>query len=269
VEKRLIGEGAYSRVFQVTESNRSFAIKKIDKKKQKRHRIDVELEASMILKHPCIPKLFWFFEDHKNFSLIFEYIDGLNLLDLLEWKNQPLSEQMIKFIFKQLAKTVHYVHSKRIYHRDLKLENVMINNQGKIKLIDFGLATIEKTKKSPVLRDFVGSLDFVCPEILRKTGYNPDKADIFSLGVILFALFYSTLPFEDKKRQSFSRGDILHPSLTFPPTKLPSIPAIELMSKMLAIDPKERFTLQEILKSKWMKRSWNDKSFDLAALLLG
>lgn len=125
--------------------------------------------------------------------IIFEYCKGLDFFEFIK-KYNNLSENL--FYFKQLAEAVSYIHSKGVAHMDLKLENVMIDTTKKqIKVIDFGDAKIYKRDNVFILGSGVhGTYEYMAPEIFKNAEYNPEKADIWSIGIIFYELFYNGMP---------------------------------------------------------------------------
>ena len=125
-----------------------------------------------------------------------ELIEGLSLLSYIKNKeNRRLEELEAKKIYQQLINGIHYSHSKNIYHRDIKLENIIIcDNQHNIKIIDFGFATF--APKDKYLNFFCGTPSYMAPEICSKKEYLGQGVDIWSSGILLYALISGHFPFK-------------------------------------------------------------------------
>ncbi|KAJ6250090.1 kp78a-related [Anaeramoeba flamelloides] len=149
-----------------------------------------------MVNHKNIIKLYDIFEDQKNIYIVTEYVDGCELVDFLI-NNPKLKLGVIKSIFKQIVKGVGYCHNLKIVHRDLKLENILIDKNFQIKIIDFGLSNFIENK-SQLLQTYCGSPSYTSPEILQRIEYDGTKSDVWSLGVILYALFVGKLPFNSE-----------------------------------------------------------------------
>jgi len=232
-------------------------LKKIDKAKTTANFIENEIKAGTVIKHTNVVKLYGHFEDSTHEYLILEYIDGIDLYDVLESQGfRPIQEKFVKNLFRQLLNTVEWLHHNGVTHRDLKLENIiLLNNRKKIKLIDFGLCEIGKHCKAES-NDWCGSPDYVSPEILDRKTYILCKCDVWSLGIVLFTMLFAELPFglEDRVR-AITNGE-RHPTLVFPSRLKDSVSdeAKDLIEKLLAIDPSKRPFLEDIKTHLWFKR---------------
>eukprot|EP00830_Metopus_es_P018737 TRINITY_DN6647_c0_g1_i1.p1 TRINITY_DN6647_c0_g1~~TRINITY_DN6647_c0_g1_i1.p1 ORF type:complete len:364 (+),score=47.46 TRINITY_DN6647_c0_g1_i1:1146-2237(+) len=175
-----------------------------------------------------------------------------------------LSFSISRYYFRELVSALEYIHSNGISHRDIKLQNILISDDFKIKLADFGLAMSTETKDSDNL--FSGTLSYVPPEAwnsgLRKEGINlGEKADIYSLGIVLFNLVSGYMPYakassEDDLFATFSKDQQdfweYHRKSTFEGT-IPQ-PLRELLAGMLEPHPEKRWTIEQIKLSKWYNR---------------
>ena len=123
-----------------------------------------------------------------------ELVNGVSLLSYLKSKpNRRLEDSEAKFIFRQVLDGIKYLHSKNIYHRDIKLENLIINENNTVKIIDFGFATI--TQKTKLLNFFCGTPSYMPPEIVQKKDYFGESADIWSSGILLYTILCGSFPF--------------------------------------------------------------------------
>ena len=141
---------------------------------------------------------------------------------------------------------VRYMHSNLICHRDLKLENILVSDRKRIKIIDFGFGI--RTPEDVMLKIFCGTSSYMSPEIIRKTEYNGFKADIWALGIVLYVMLTGKFPFVGKtEKELFSRIQI---GQFLPPVSL-NFDAKRLIQRMLSLDPKKRPSATEILRDPW------------------
>jgi serine/threonine protein kinase len=125
-----------------------------------------------------------------------EYINGGNLFSFVK-KRRKINEKTAKFLFRQIIQGIKYIHSNKIVHRDIKLENILIDLNNNIKICDFGIGKILE-KKNQILHDQCGTPMYMAPEILLSTkekGYEPFPVDIWSAGIALYIMLSGTLPF--------------------------------------------------------------------------
>ena len=138
---------------------------------------------------------------------------------------------------------VRYMHSNLICHRDLKIENILVSDRQRIKIIDFGFSI--RTQEDVNLKIFCGTSSYMSPEIVRKSEYNGFKADIWALGVVLYVLLTGRFPFKAKtEKELFMR--IQMGQFIPPPTM--TFDAKRLVSRMLSVDPTKRPSATEILR---------------------
>ena len=178
----LIGEGTYGKVFEACHKTLNLvrAIKIINKRNIKdtkvRFKFLNEIAILKVLDHPNILKLYEFFEDSQNYYLVTDYLNGGELLDYI-LKNKVLSETETAKYIKQVLESVSYLHSNNIVHRDIKLENLVLESHSPdalLKLIDFGISVIQNPRKK--LRNRKGTISYLAPEVIDST-YN-EKCDI-------------------------------------------------------------------------------------------
>lgn len=126
-----------------------------------------------------------------------EYVKGVSLLSFLKSKpNRKIDEIDCKYIFTQIMWGIDYLHSKNVYHRDIKLENIIIDENNNIKIIDFGFGASEP--KTKLLSFFCGTPSYMPPEIVLKKDYLGSQADIWSIGILLFTLLCGSFPFRGR-----------------------------------------------------------------------
>jgi len=263
---RIIGKGGFAEVHLIETNKQRFALKIIQKESKNFFSQIREIEANRRIRHPNIARFITSVEEPTNCLLIFEFIDGIDLMAFLESRKfKPIAETLAQHIAKQLIRAIRYIHKLNIFHRDLKLENVLITPQAKIKIIDLGLCAI--TSDFDSLDEFVGSVDYAAPEILLNNKYNGESIDVFSLGVILFSLVFGILPFPKSLRRKFVSGKTtVHPQIEYPEDVSASESAKELLEGMLALDPKDRLRMKQIKKQKWIQKSIVKKIFTLNSM---
>eukprot|EP01117_Protostelium_nocturnum_P003912 TRINITY_DN15180_c0_g1_i1.p1 TRINITY_DN15180_c0_g1~~TRINITY_DN15180_c0_g1_i1.p1 ORF type:complete len:282 (-),score=60.25 TRINITY_DN15180_c0_g1_i1:518-1363(-) len=261
-----LGSGTFGQVVLAKriEDASLVVIKQIQKVPERAHLIKNEVEAGRKLKHSNIVGFVDYIETKQTSNLVLEYIEGSDLFEFLGNRNfSPLPEEMGKNMFRTLAKAVHHCHRKGIAHLDLKIENVLITPEGSLKLFDFGLCSMFDPKKPSKL--WVGSPDYASPQILLRTPYSEPKADVWSLGIILFIMLLGQIPFDrDERYRYLQKGS--HPELAWSTneSKLISTDAKDLLSKMLIVDADKRISMSEVMKHKWVKQnSWRLPSLGL------
>jgi serine/threonine protein kinase len=151
--------------------------------------------------------------------------------------------------FGQLLTAVEYIHSQRLAHRDLKLENVMLDGHGRTRLCDFGIAVHVPPESDLVRTELKGTPAYLSPEMLCTSQYNPFKADIWALGVTLFHLIFSKLPFPSENMVDQERR-IREDEPAYPSDADPVL--VELLGRMLTKNPAERIALEQIWEHPWM-----------------
>jgi len=209
-------------------------------------------------------------ETSTHICLILEYVSGGELFDYVNDHYEDSTEEESKRIFLQLVNTLEYLHENDVVHRDLKLENILIDSSDSsnqspngpiIKLTDFGLAKFID-KLSPILTTRCGSEEYAAPELISGKPYDGRKTDLWSLGVILYALLVGYLPFNlepgQTRRQFFSK--IIRADFAFPNSEketgrksMISNEAKDLVKKILQNNPQKRLNLSEIKKHSWLK----------------
>ncbi|KAL3720133.1 hypothetical protein ACJRO7_005029 [Eucalyptus globulus] len=251
-----------------------FAMKSMDKSvmlnRNKVHRACAEREILDMLDHPFLPALYASFQTKTHICLITDYYPGGELFMLLD--RQPrkvLKEDAVRFYAAEVVVALEYLHCQGIIYRDLKPENVLLQNNGHISLTDFDLScltsckpqllipsTDEKKKKkkkkkkkgpeTPIFmaepmrasNSFVGTEEYIAPEIIKGAGHT-SAVDWWALGILLYEMLYGYTPFRGKTRQK-TFTNILNKDIKFPGSKPASLHAKQLMYRLLHRDPKNR-----------------------------
>ena len=192
-----IGAGAFGEVYKVKhkQSQRIFAMKMLNKQRlQKQKQLKYAISEFKIMKqldHPFIMNLFYAFQTHKFLFLVLEYCPGGDLSDLIE-ANQTLCEPIARFYVAQIILALEYLHSLDILYRDMKPANVLLAEDGYIRLGDFGLAKENVNEVNPALT-LAGSIAYIPPEIIHQKGAN-QASDIYALGATLYEMLVGKPP---------------------------------------------------------------------------
>ena len=255
----LIGRGAFGKVnlgLHVL-SGRTVAIKSFNKTKLKNQesidKIYQEINLLKIFRHNSIVRILEYIETEKYILIIMENISGGDLLSFVK-KRTKLNEKTAQFIFKQLISTLKFIHSKGIIHRDIKLDNILIDLNNNIKICDFGVG--KQYKKNEKLNDQCGTPAYIAPEILQNNGYYGPPVDIWSSGVVLYAMLSGNVPFKANNLKDLHKLII---NGKFPYIKDISNDARNLIRKILEVDPCKRIDIDGIFNHPWMV---NNNNFD-------
>ncbi|KAI9277657.1 kinase-like domain-containing protein [Sporodiniella umbellata] len=179
-------------------------------------------------------------EDEDCYFVVMELLgDAMDLFDHIEL-HKHMAEAEIRSIFYQVASAVRHLHLNRIVHRDIKDENVILDQEGRVHLIDFGCATYYK--KGRKLDTFTGTLEYCAPEVLQGKPYEGPQQDIWACGVLLFTLIYRENPF-------YNIEDILESQLRIP--FVMSEDSMDLIQKMLNRNVEERIDIHQVLSHPW------------------
>ena len=275
---RLIGQGAFGKVnlgLNVL-TGRVVAIKSFNKNNFDVNsdfikKIIYETNLMKKLNHKNVTKILEMFEDDKYILIIMEYINGGNLFSFVK-KRRKLSEKISKFLFKQIILGLQHIHSHNIVHRDVKLENILIDLNNTIKICDFGIGRV-LSNPDDLLYDQCGTPMYMAPEILfssKEKGYKGFPIDIWSAGIALYIMLSGTLPFSVKKEESLlelennknkKKNMALKQAIMYSqPKKIEKISpkAKDLLHGLLNKDPNKRLTIEQILNHPWLKGEEDD-----------
>jgi len=251
---RLLGVGASAKVYHATniETGKSVAVKVISKKKliNGEFAANIEREISILrrLHHPNIIDLFEVLASKSKIYFVVEFAEAGELFEEVA-KNEKLTEDHARRYFRQLISAVKHCHSRGVFHRDLKLDNLLLDENDNLKVTDFGLSAVKKQiRPDGLLHTVCGTPSYVAPEILAKKGYDGAKADVWSCGVVLFTVTAGYLPFNDYNITVLYRK-IYRGQFRFP--KWMSCDLKNLLSRMLDTNPKTRISVDEILEDPW------------------
>nr|XP_008191304.1 PREDICTED: serine/threonine-protein kinase MARK2 isoform X3 [Tribolium castaneum] len=252
---KTIGKGNFAKVklAKHVPTGKEVAIKIIDKTQlnpSSLQKLFREVRIMKMLDHPNIVKLFQVIETDKTLYLVMEYASGGEVFDYLVLHGR-MKEKEARSKFRQIVSAVQYCHQKRIIHRDLKAENLLLDSEMNIKIADFGFSN-EFTPGNK-LDTFCGSPPYAAPELFQGKKYDGPEVDVWSLGVILYTLVSGSLPFDGSTlrelRERVLRGKYRIPFYM-------STDCENLLKKFLVLNPAKRANLETIMKDKWMNQGY-------------
>ncbi|EDV99947.1 5'-AMP-activated protein kinase catalytic subunit alpha-2 [Drosophila grimshawi] len=211
-------------------------------------KIKREIQNLKLFRHPHIIKLYQVISTPSDIFMIMEYVSGGELFDYIV-KHGKLQEHQARRFFQQIISGVDYCHRHMIVHRDLKPENLLLDHNMHVKIADFGLSNM--MLDGEFLRTSCGSPNYAAPEVISGKLYAGPEVDIWSCGVILYALLCGTLPFDDEHVPSLFRKI---KSGIFPIPEYLNKQVVNLVCQMLQVDPLKRATIEEIKKHEWFQK---------------
>ncbi|XP_023527747.1 CBL-interacting serine/threonine-protein kinase 1-like [Cucurbita pepo subsp. pepo] len=260
---KTLGEGNFGKVKLAADirTGRRYAVKILDKTRILRlnfsDQIKREISTLKLLRHPNVVRLYEVLASKTKIYMVLECASGGELFDRIESKGK-MDEAEGRRLFQQLIDGLSYCHEKGVYHRDLKLENVLVDDKGNIKISDFGLSALpQNCREDGLLHTTCGSPNYVAPEVLANRGYNGAASDIWSCGVILYVILTACLPFDETNLsllyKKTLRGDFQIP-------KWLSAGARKLIGRTLDPNPNTRITVAGIKENEWFKTDYNPAS---------
>ena len=246
-----LGEGAFAKVRLATQIHikEKCAIKIVDKRLLESvkdvQRLKKEIKILKSIRHKNIIQLFDIMESKTNLYFVLEYCKGGELFDYIVRKKR-LKEREACIFFQQIINGVEYLHNQGIIHRDLKPENLLLDYKNTIKISDFGLSTFYS--KNNFLQTACGTPFYAPPEMLEGLQYNGEASDIWSCGIILYAMLCGNLPFTESKEEIIVRRIKTHDYVI---PKYLSKEAQDILYHILKVNPEERFTIDNIKKHPW------------------
>ena len=220
---------------------------------QKRNVVKNEINILKQLDNEYIMKLYEEIDTPNYLYLVLEYVNGIPLIDILKnEKSGYLSQKRAIKLMTQNLKGIIYLHDKNIYHRDIKLENILVMKNDSIKIIDFGFAV--KCNRDSYQKLFCGTPSYMAPELLNKEKYIPYYSDIWSLGVLFYSMLYGRFPFERNDKYLLEDNDDFFDKITVIELKFYDEIKVDdnikyLFKKIFVAEPSERITLNEILET--------------------
>lgn len=248
-----LGQGGFGSVIKGVHSETGdvAAIKFVAKKSFRQfsdlQRVFQEIQALRNMRHPNIIRILDVADNPDSICFIMEFAAGGELRGYVE-KRQSLSEEESRVFFKQIVRAVHYIHSKKIIHRDLKLENILLDKENRCKIVDFGLSDYVSSKERTVTD--AGTEAYLAPEVYNGwSGHaDPFKIDAWALGVILFAMTHGKLPFSRPDNDTCAMLD--KADLHFSEGSTQSL--CHIVKAMLTPAPEKRASVNEITLDPWV-----------------
>ncbi|XP_034028466.1 NUAK family SNF1-like kinase 1 [Thalassophryne amazonica] len=256
-----LGKGTYGKVKKAVEraSLKTVAIKSIRKERViadlDRIHIQREIEITSSLRHANIIRFHEVFESRDKIVIVMEYASRGELYDYIQ-ERRKLPETEARGIFRQITSAVHYCHKNGVVHRDLKLENILLDQDLNVKLADFGLSN--HFQRGTLLQTYCGSPLYAAPEIVKGLPYQGPEVDCWALGVLLYALVYSSMPFDGAShttlKEQISKGRYHKPNH-------PS-DACALIDWLLTVSVDERATIEDVANHWWVNWGYEESACD-------
>ena len=249
--RNTIGQGSYGKVKMGIhlQTQEKVALKILEKDKiiELKDKLNLKNEIQVLksIKHNNITQLYEIIENEEKIFIIMEYAENGDLFDYIS-KNKRLSETESNIYFQQIISILEYLHKLRIVHRDIKPENILLDYKNTIKITDFGLS--RNYPDNLLLSSACGTPSYAPPEMLDGDEYHGLFSDIWSAGIVLFAMVCGYLPFEDSDEnllhKSIIKGDIQFPYYLSENLK-------DLLKNILNRDPTQRYDLELIKAHNW------------------
>nr|XP_020453980.1 hormonally up-regulated neu tumor-associated kinase [Monopterus albus] len=256
---RKLGEGSFAKVREGLHAltGEKVAVKVIDKRKAKKDsyvtkNLRREGHIQQMIRHPNITQLLDILETENSYYLVMELCPGGNLMNRI-YDKKRLDERETQKYIRQLVLAVEHLHRAGVVHRDLKIENLLLDEQDNIKLIDFGLSNCAGILGySDPFSTQCGSPAYAAPELLSRKKYGP-KVDVWSIGVNMYAMLTGTLPFtvEPFSLRALHQKMVDKEMNPLPPSL--STAAICLLKKLLEPDPNKRPNIHQVMADSWLQ----------------
>ncbi|XP_071145575.1 5'-AMP-activated protein kinase catalytic subunit alpha-2-like isoform X17 [Mytilus edulis] len=256
-----LGTGTFGKVKIATHyiTSHKVAVKILNRNKIKSldvvSKIKREIQNLKLFRHPHIIKLYQVISTPTDIFMVMEYVGGGELFDYIV-KHGKLKEPEARRFFQQIISGVEYCHRHMIVHRDLKPENLLLDDKLNVKIADFGLSNM--MQDGEFLRTSCGSPNYAAPEVISGKLYAGPEVDIWSCGVILYALLCGTLPFDDEHVPTLFRK--IKSGIFAVPDYL-NKEVVGLLCIMLQVDPLKRATTAQIREHDWFKKDLQDYLF--------
>lgn len=232
---KMLGKGAFGKVnlglHRLT--RKLVAIKSINmdfmKEESQKKKIMNEINILKSLRHPNNIKILETFQTDKHHMIVMELCPGGDLLNYVR-KRRKLTEKYAKFVFKQIMQGIAYLHENKVAHRDIKLDNILLDGHGNIKIGDFGVS--RRIEENEILFEQCGTPAYIAPEIVKDMGYKGFPVDIWSAGICLYAMLYGNVPFKANQIGDLNTVEQLNQEIEYKKDVV-SEKAIDLMKIML------------------------------------
>ncbi|KAJ9154234.1 hypothetical protein P3X46_027590 [Hevea brasiliensis] len=256
---RLLGRGSFAKVYAARSlmDNKPVAIKIIDKTRTvdaaMEPRIICEISAMRRLQHhPNILKIHEVMATKTKIYLVVELALGGELFSKVLQRGK-LKESTARRYFQQLVSALHFCHQNGVAHRDVKPQNLLLDENGSLKVSDFGLSALAEAQNGGVLQTACGTPAFTAPEVMARLGYDGAKVDAWSCGVILFFLLSARLPFDDTNLAAMYKK--IHRREYQMPSPI-SKPAKSIITRLLDPNPTTRMSIQELMSHSWFLKNY-------------
>ena len=252
---KMIGKGAFGKVYLGVHllTGKYVAIKSIENQymKDESSKRKVFQEVLILKKtiHKNIIRLLEVFENKKYLFMVFEYASQGDLLTHVKMTGR-LSEDEAKKIFIQIVEGVKYCHNNNILHRDIKLDNILLDGENIVKICDFGVSRV--VKKGVIINEQCGTPAYIAPEIIKDKGYEGCTADLWSMGVLLYAMVTGTVPFKATNIQELHSA-IINQRFSIP--NFLSECCSDVISELLKVNPCDRIEINELAKCQWFQEN--------------
>ncbi|XP_028808620.1 CBL-interacting serine/threonine-protein kinase 14-like [Neltuma alba] len=258
---RFLGVGGFAKVYEAFDvvTKQSVAIKVVSKRRIAEARLTAQVQREIAimhrLNHPNIVKLYEVLATKTKIYFVMECAHGGELYDRI-LNHGLFDEDHSRRCFQQLISAVQHCHSRGVFHRDLKLDNLLLDQDLNLKVSDFGLsATTDQIRPDGMLHTLCGTPAYLTPEMLAKKGYDGEKVDVWQCGVVLYVLTVGSLPFNESNvptlLRRIYRGQVRIPRCVKPDLK-------RLIKRMLDPNPKTRISIDEILEDPWFRKGYRE-----------
>ncbi|WOL18194.1 SNF1-related protein kinase catalytic subunit alpha KIN10-like [Canna indica] len=250
---KTLGIGSFGKV-KIAEhllTGHKVAIKILNRRKIKNmemeEKVRREIKILRLFMHPHIIRLYEVIETQSDIYVVMEYVKSGELFDYIVEKGR-LQEDEARRFFQQIISGVEYCHRNMVVHRDLKPENLLLDSKCNVKIADFGLSNV--MRDGHFLKTSCGSPNYAAPEVISGKLYAGPEVDVWSCGVILYALLCGTLPFDDENIPNLFKK--IKGGIYTLPSHLSAL-ARDLIPRMLVVDPMKRITIREIREHQWFQ----------------
>ena len=257
--KETIGKGTFSVVKlginKITKEKVAIKILKKKKMQKSKDKSRLEREISILkrLHHINVIKIHKISEEPDNYYIVMEYCENGELFNYIV-AHQRLSEEETAYFFYQLINGLDYIHHKNIVHRDLKPENLLLSQGNILKIVDFGLSNYYYSE-GKLLSTPCGSPCYASPEMVCGNKYNGFRIDVWSCGIIIFAMICGYLPFEDPNNEILFKK-IMKCKVDYP--EYLSEDVYDIMNKIIVVDPNKRINIEQIKQHPFYLKGRNE-----------
>ncbi|XP_038187362.2 sperm motility kinase X-like [Arvicola amphibius] len=246
-----LGKGAFAEVKLTCHllTNMKVAVKILANGEESDSNNRKELNIMKELDHPYIIKLFHVIDSKDHTYMVLEFAAQGDLVTLIE-EGGPLQQKEAQHIFCQIVCAVHYCHDNDIAHRDIKLDNILLDGKGNIKLCDFGLAI--RVSSGQRCKGFCGTVEYCAPELFDDTEYDARALDIWSMAVVLYVMVTARFPFKARTYPDM-KEEMLNPMYYIPYTLSQNLVLVHLIVHLFTVNPEQRPTICDIRQHQWIR----------------